>query len=251
MVEIDDRYTQDDHVGRENDAYAETKYRLTLRWLLKAGVPLNGRLLNVGCGGGLFHRMADESGYSDVWGIEPDPQAFALAQRTAPRHHHLENVALEAFDTDLLFDAIVIHDVLEHLPDDHAAVAHLADLLKPLPTAILIASVPAWEPLYGHHDIKLGHYRRYSRRTFRRLLGGSFEIVTMRQLGLLGVPAALYYSRYRKVAYPVGTGGWADRVMTTSCRVEERISTPLGTSILAVATPLGAGPCNGGSDFHE
>ena len=59
-------------------------------------------------------------------------------------------------------------DLLEHLAEPERAAAELHRILKP--GGCLIATVPAWQFLYGSHDEALMHHRRYSRKDFRALL---------------------------------------------------------------------------------
>ena len=59
------------------------------------------------------------------------------------------------------FDAVVLGEVLEHVPDDGAAVAEVARVLRP--GGVLALSVPAHPRLYGPSDRWAGHVRRYRR----------------------------------------------------------------------------------------
>ena len=77
---VDVEYTTDDHEFRESDDYARAKYAITLRWL---GPARHRRLLNIGCGGGLFNRLAHDAGFA-VEACEPDPVAHRIALATAP-----------------------------------------------------------------------------------------------------------------------------------------------------------------------
>lgn len=235
---INAEYTQADHIAREDDRYAEAKYLLTLRWLAARRTPPAAPIINVGCGSGRFNVLAAQHGYSNVLGIEPDPAAIAIAQGNAPAGHRFASVGL--FDASIVgggFRAAVMHDVLEHIEDEAGAVDRLAELLAPEPTSTLVLSVPAWPALFGYHDVQLGHYRRYTPKSLRTALSPTFEIMLMRPLGLLGIPAAAYFSRLRGVPYPVGGGGLADRVLDVSCKLELKFVPPTGTSLLVVARP--------------
>src|SRR5713226_1558434 len=78
----DAAYTEADHEFRENDDYARAKYDITLRWLGRPSTSTC-RLVNVGCGAGLFNRLANEAGY-DVEACEPDPVARRRAIDVGP-----------------------------------------------------------------------------------------------------------------------------------------------------------------------
>jgi len=70
------------------------------------------------------------------------------------------------------FDLLLFLDVLEHVEDDHG---FLVDLVEQnlAPGGTVLVSVPAWQPLFGRHDVGLMHHRRYSPAACRALLAGS------------------------------------------------------------------------------
>jgi SAM-dependent methyltransferase len=59
-------------------------------------------------------------------------------------------------------DAVVLLNVLEHIEDDAAAVAHLFRILKPGGAAVV--EIPAGPHLYDVYDKELMHFRRYRRK---------------------------------------------------------------------------------------
>ena len=230
-MEINGEYTQADHLGRENDRYAFFKYEETLRWLDRAGLQKGARILNVGCGAGDFNALASDKGYV-VDGIEPDLEALSIAKRRSRAVSRLSNESIFDFIPEEKYDAVVIHDVLEHIEDDAGAVERLAFFLKGSESAILVASVPANQFLYGLHDEKLGHFRRYSRREFSSLISKNFEVIDNRSIGLVGIPAALYFSKWKRREYPVGKGGIGDSILRLSCKLEKHVRFPAGTSVM-------------------
>jgi len=236
-MDIDEEYTASDHSQREEDAYALSKYRITLQWLRLFNAPIDARILNIGAGSGVFTRIASAEGFS-VTDLEPDPQAASLAQRTTDGSNLLNMDVMDLDPTQFQFDVVLMHDVLEHLEDDSAAVHRVWEVLgQGRRPALFIASVPAWPSLFGLHDEKLGHYRRYTPRSFKALISQRFERLTFRQLGLLGIPAALTYSRLLRKPYPVGSGSVAERIFAWSCAFEERFPPPIGSSLLLAGTP--------------
>ena len=232
---VDAEYTSDDHKFRENDAYAQAKYDITMRWL---GRPAPGtRLLNIGCGGGLFTRLATDAGFA-VEACEPDPAAHAIATRNAPPgvHVHLGGLFEAPFAPGA--QLIVMHDVLEHIDDDARAVRTLRGLLSP--NGRLILSVPALPVLFGLHDELLGHHRRYHRRSLTQVTAPSFRIERLRYFGFTMIPITLLLSRLLRRPYPAeaATGPSAlGRAFAAMCALEARIPTPLGTSLICELTP--------------
>ncbi len=231
-----DDYTATDHEFRDDDVYALGKYQLTRRWLTP--LPTRGTLLNIGCGAGQFNTLATELGY-DVQGFEPDPQAFALAVANLPSERcSVQQLGIEAISGEHFADVIVMHDVLEHIEDEAATVAHLSSLLKP--SGVLVLSVPALPSLFGYHDEQLGHYRRYTRRTLRGALESTFEIDRLRYYGTTLMPVTLWFSRIRRTPYPMADATGSSVVakgLGLLCRLEERVGGPLGTSLVCMAHP--------------
>jgi 2-polyprenyl-3-methyl-5-hydroxy-6-metoxy-1,4-benzoquinol methylase len=97
------------------------------------------RVLDVGCGEGLFGVLLKERG-SEIWGIEPVPKAAALASE------RLDKVLTSDVETALAelpphgFDCIVFNDVLEHLVDPGAILLRSRDLLTP--GGVVVCSIP-------------------------------------------------------------------------------------------------------------
>jgi SAM-dependent methyltransferase len=88
-----------------------------------------GRLLDLGCWVGFLLAEARDRGW-DVLGVEPSASAAAYARD----HLGLPVVHGRLLDAELpesAFDAVVLGDVIEHLPDPAEALAHIRRLLVP------------------------------------------------------------------------------------------------------------------------
>lgn len=96
------------------------------------------RLLDVGCGHGLFLKDAVAWGFQ-AEGVEPDANVVAGAQAfaDAPVRH---GFFPDAITSDERFDAIVFNDVLEHIPAVEEAVAASYRHLKP--GGVLVLNCP-------------------------------------------------------------------------------------------------------------
>lgn len=235
---IDSDYTASDHAFRDDDTYARGKYELTLRWLAR-DVPAPATLLNIGCGAGLFNRMAAAAGYR-VCAYEPDPDAYAEAARSAPAGVEVRQLGLGDVRVQHA-DVVVLHDVLEHIAEEAAAIDHLADLVGT--TGRLIISVPALPSLFGFHDEQLGHHRRYTKRSLRAALHRRFDIDRLRYYGMTFIPITAWYSRARRVPYPTSSAGetasMIGRAFGLACRAESLVPTPIGTSLVCTAKGIG------------
>lgn len=89
-----------------------------------------GRVLDVGCAAGYFLSVMKDEGWQ-VTGIEPSDAIRGQAiERLGAANVHaglLEDVPLERHS----FDLVTFWDVIEHVPDPVAALAHVRSLLRP------------------------------------------------------------------------------------------------------------------------
>lgn len=230
MVQEDLAYKTADHLFRSKDAYAQGKYDITTRWLKKRIAPGH-LLLNIGCGSGEFNGAAHAMGLR-VIGCEPEAHAYELARANLPEGCEVRRCGLLELESEPA-DIIVMHDVLEHIEDDAAAVGAIHRLLKPGGTAVI--SVPAYQWLFGHHDVQLGHFRRYTRGSLLRVLRERFTIERSRYYGAALIPVALYFSKLSRKDYPVAaaSGGVMHAMMSGLCGFEARVPMPMGTSVIA------------------
>ncbi len=123
--ELDDHYSRYPAAG-ELSALTVLRYNQLLDWL--ARFHDSGRLLDIGCGDGLFLVAAKERGwaaYGSEFGEGPRQRAMAhgLDVRDAP---------FPATPTELgSFDVVTATEVIEHVPDPRAEVDRIRTLLRP------------------------------------------------------------------------------------------------------------------------
>jgi 2-polyprenyl-3-methyl-5-hydroxy-6-metoxy-1,4-benzoquinol methylase len=107
-----------------------------------------GRLLDVGCGAGLFLKHMQQLGW-EVSGVEPDPNAAGIARRNLGHDRvvtgDLGQVELAAES----FDAITLSHVIEHVPDPAETLAICRRLLEP--SGRLVLTTPNSESLGARH----------------------------------------------------------------------------------------------------
>ena len=227
-------YKTADHLLRARDEYAQGKYDVTTRWLTPRLAP-GQLLLNIGCGSGEYNATAHALGLRVV-ACEPEAAAFSLASRNAPAGAPACQVVhcgvLELPHHTGPADFVVMHDVLEHIEDDAAAVRVVRSLLAPGGTAVI--SVPAYQWLFGHHDVQLGHHRRYTRRSLRSLFRDDFDIERERYYGAAFIPIALVFSRWSQTGYPIAAAsqGVTHKLLRLVCQLEARVAMPMGTSVM-------------------
>lgn len=85
-------------------------------------------------------------------------------------------------------DLVTMFDVLEHVEDDVALLMELRR--KMTPDGVLFISVPAHPWLFGAHDKRVGHYRRYSQHALEKTLrNAGFNVVWTTWYNLFLFPA--------------------------------------------------------------
>ncbi len=212
-----------------------------MRWQFDLIAPfVHGACLEVGGGIGNFTpRLAAVA--DSVTSIEPNE--FCRQQLNGATAG-LANVTVAAATAEELakqatqeahFDSAVCMNVLEHIEDDHAALRTMHRLLKPGGHAALL--IPALPALFGEIDQRLGHYRRYSKKTARAAFEqAGFSMKKMRYFNPIGA-AAWWWN-----AHVGGAGKQSDfqikifdgYIVPWQRRLESLIPVPLGQSLLAV-----------------
>lgn len=111
---------------------------------------LNGaRVLEIGCGGGMFAAWMAESGAGEVAAQDFSATPIAEAQRRFPLANLTFSVGdIEAIDSpDQAFDVVVSCETIEHVPRPARAVAELARVLRP--GGLLLLTTPNYLSLQG------------------------------------------------------------------------------------------------------
>ena len=111
-------------------------------------------VLDVGCGSGRLSKALLEKGYSVV-AIDSDWKAVEITKKKGITAFVSD---LKDWTTDEKFDCIILGDVLEHIEDDKSAMRKVHGMLTP--NGCIVVNVPAYQVLFGKHDIALGHKRR-------------------------------------------------------------------------------------------
>jgi SAM-dependent methyltransferase len=146
------------------------------------------QLLEVGCGNGGNLPMLAE--YGNLWAIEVDDDSRKRASSRGIAK--IEKGWLPdgmPFD-NASFDVIAALDVLEHVPDDEAAVNALRSAL--VSKGLLLVTVPAYMWLWSRHDDLTHHKRRYSLKQIENLLKRSgFDVLYSSYFNTLLFPFAV------------------------------------------------------------
>lgn len=197
------------------------------------------RILDVGCGDGLFFDAL--AAFGAVAGVESD------SRLVSPSGPHRSRIHLGPFDQTYTpghtFDLVLMLDVLEHLPDASGALTRVYDLLSP--NGLLVITVPAFLALWTRHDELNHHLTRYRRSTIAPLLSAAQLVpVDMRYFFHWLAPLKLVVRLWERL---LPRSGGMTRVPSPAVRrlfqgwsrLEQRLIGPLhvpfGSSLLVVS----------------
>lgn len=214
-------------------------------------LPATAAILEIGCSGGPLMQRLRAAGFDDLTGIDVSAPAIELAHaRGVPGVSVMDGATLEF--ADARFDVVIASDVLEHIEDEAKALREWVRVLKP--GGQLLVFVPAHAYLWSEHDVVNHHFRRYSRRSLVRALGGAGMRIERSSFwnAAMYLPTALLRLGRRLVSGPVSpeikpgaTGdlhhfaGPANRLLLQWVKGENRLlrhfNLPLGVSVFALA----------------
>jgi len=122
--------------------------------LIDALVPLAGkRVLDGGCGAGGYVRALRERGI-DAHGVEYDARKVELYRASAPEPDRVQvgDLAALPFPT-ASFEVVILNEVLEHVPDEPAALREVGRILRP-GGALVVLSPNRLYPFETHGVIR-------------------------------------------------------------------------------------------------
>ena len=205
------------------------------------------RLIDVGCGAG---NVLETLGERFVrFGLDSEQGALDVCRShmSAPV---TRGTAIALPYADAAFDAVVVTDLFEHVQDDALVARECARVCRP--DGVLIAAVPAHPILFGPHDVRLHHFRRYRAAAFRRILeDAGFVIHRLTYFNCILFPPIVLVRLAQRllirnpdtytINYRVGAGtGVLGRAALAAFGLERwwlrRANLGLGVSLMAVAT---------------
>ena len=159
-----------------------------------------GRLLDIGCGGGTFLKLALEAGF-DAYGLEQSEEAVRIGQANAPGR------IFRGMEEDLIsrgekFDVLTLFHALEHMTDPFRYLKDLRNLLRrPGKLIIQVPNVQSFQArLFGSRWYGLDcprHVYNYTTFAVLHLLGrAGYRIHWVRHFSLRDNAASLVSSLF-------------------------------------------------------
>jgi len=202
-----------------------------LRLISKLGVRT---VLDVGCGSGdNLAALSQAMPHVELYGADVSPQALALAAQRAPGVG-LHEIDVQISRTDQHFDLVMAIQVIEHLPDDTAALRNMALMAKQW---VLVTSMRG---RMRPSEKSIGHFRNYSDRELReKAAAAGLDVVD-----IFGWGFPFYSPLYRTVAErlpggpPVGKIGSKQRFFANALYHLYSLNIPrLGDVVTMLARP--------------
>jgi SAM-dependent methyltransferase len=202
----------------------------------------NLRLLDVGCGTGIFADSLNP--YGQVTGLDLSPEALKFCRRRGSADF-VQGDAVAIPFRDNTFDVITANDLVEHLEDDLGGLREFGRVLKPRGRAFIF--VPAYQFLWSLQDEISHHKRRYTAGELTRVIGRSglcVDRITYANTLLFpvvwgGRQALKVVRRFKPVQtendlHPQAANGVLAAIFKCEAPLLRRVRFPFGVSILAV-----------------
>lgn len=197
-------------------------------------------IAEIGCGHGMVQRQIEDKFRKNVTGFDLNERAL---QQSVSRMSEVccYDVFQKQPEYGGRFDAIVLFDVIEHLPDEDAFLDAIRFHLAP--GGKLLINVPALEKLWSRYDVAAGHYRRYDSASLTRATERNglitrdwtywgMPLVTLLQLRKIWLEKK---SDDQVIASGMDSRwGWMNRILLLVSQFEPIPQHLIGTSLMAV-----------------
>jgi SAM-dependent methyltransferase len=171
-------------IGLENyNKYISALVSGTFRTL---GVSTKARIMDFGAGNGNLTDLIYESGYENLCCLEIDEDLIRVLSKKGYETFSVLGSINENFS------AVYSSNVLEHIENDREALLGICRIIKN--GGVLVLYLPARNVLFSEFDVKVGHFRRYDKKSLKSLFEGSgMKIREIRYIDSIGFFVAGLY----------------------------------------------------------
>jgi len=162
---MDEIYEQKYHQVEKHNWWHVARRNIVSKLVDK--IPLDSKILDIGCSSGELVKLFQEKGYKNTYGVEISQEAVTLAKSKGIENiHSISDTKLPFHEEE--FDVIIASDVLEHIEDEISALEEWRRILRS--GGVLIIFVPAFQLLWSEHDIVNQHFRRYTKANLAKVV---------------------------------------------------------------------------------
>ncbi|MEM7243685.1 MAG: GtrA family protein [Pseudomonadota bacterium] len=165
------------------------------------GLPKRARILEAGCGTGGNLEMLQEFGVVESFEIDDVSRKTAVAKSGLDIPYGVLPDGVPKHLKD--YNLITALDVIEHVEEDVESMQALATRLAE--DGKILVTVPAMPWLWSHHDVLHHHFRRYTKRSFAKVVDqAGLHIAHIGYYNFILFPAAAakrLYDRYANAKY--------------------------------------------------
>jgi len=199
-------------------------------------------ICEIGCGtGGNLELL---SRYGQVFGLEMDDEArqFALQRGISPILPG--SLPYDIPFADILFDLIMMMDVLEHVEEDEKSLIEVGKKLQN--GGFIFITVPAYQFMWSKHDDLHHHKRRYTKTLLKKkILVAGYNILSMTYFNTLLFPIIAGIRLFKKYSNseteddlampPIFLNTILTNIFASERHLLPIFPLPFGVSLLAVA----------------
>lgn len=206
-------------------------------WLCDLALPyLGDDPLEVGSGLGDYAAEWRNRGVTRITVSEANPARLAALRRRFAADPRVAALCVDlATPQPGAFSSVAAFNVLEHIPDDRAALAAMAGLARP--GGAVIVFVPAVEAAMSRFDRRIGHVRRYSARTLgAAVTAAGLTVERLHYVNAAGLVAWFIGMRLMRMEPRDGAllAAWDRLVVPVARAAETRVRPPIGQSLFCV-----------------
>jgi hypothetical protein len=228
-----------DYKGEEL-ALFEKAVRWKGYWTGRISKYIFGKILEVGAGTGSNVKHIINPRVQEYLCMEPDVKnseiiTTKIRSGEFPSICKLLNGTIDDLQGRELFSAILYPDVLEHIADDANELSKAASHLQL--NAVFIILVPANKFLYSSFDKQIGHYRRYTKKSLKKVMPVNLKIIELKYLDSAGFFLSLMGGVFLRRKYPSEQQilFWDKMMIPVSKILDRMVFYKFGKSLLLIA----------------